>query len=552
MKHLVSVIWVVMVVLGAVVTGCEGARRYDSRLAAADSLMRVNPDSALALVERVCRDSLNNEGDCAYRDLLLTQARYRCYISATSDSDINRALAWFRAHPSDHEKLTRAYIYKGAVMEELGHPDSAMLYYKTAEVTASPDDYFNLGQINTRIGDLYRIYYADKQICYDKYRKALEYYRVTGNKNLQLNSLYNMGMCSGITGNGNSGNLLDSAALMAIELNDSSAFYDCREMSVRQLSMSDSTRPKAKQIAFHLLNRYKGFLTSDLLLDLAYIYDKDHVVDSAKYYVRYAIPHSVGSSGRIRVRAYEIMADIADYEGNKAKSYLYLDSCKYLSDSIFNNRQKYSIQFIENNENELLLSANDKKAKERQLCMVLVVVFGLAFPMLVFIFYQYRRIRLVKSIHQEVKNVRIDTHEALLEHLHAKESSVELLVQNIVSFLRTVIDTTEHDSPSVIRKRIKDSIYDVANEDFWEELRSYLDRYHNNIISEIAKNEKINTSDLRFIELECCGFSYVEIAITMGYSPKFVSIKRKRIAKKMGLKVSLQDFLTNAMNPIKP
>ena len=29
-------------------------------------------------------------------------------------------------------------------MEELGHPDSAMHYYKTAEVTAAPDDYYNL------------------------------------------------------------------------------------------------------------------------------------------------------------------------------------------------------------------------------------------------------------------------------------------------------------------------------------------------------------------------------------------------------------------------
>ena len=135
MKHLPVVI-LVMLVFGAVVSGCDGMRHYDSRLTAADSLMRSAPDSALVMVEAVVRDSLADEGDRAYRDLLLTQARYRCYITATSDSDINRALAWYRAHPSEREKLTRAYIYKGAVMEELGHPDSAMLYYKTAEATA--------------------------------------------------------------------------------------------------------------------------------------------------------------------------------------------------------------------------------------------------------------------------------------------------------------------------------------------------------------------------------------------------------------------------------
>ncbi len=151
MKRLLWVILAAMV-LGAVAPGCRHEPRYDSRLTAADSLLREDPDSALAMLEALAPDSpvarSDGEGgidfsdaDRAYHALLLTQARYKCYVTATSDSDINLALAYFRAHPADHEKLTRAYIYKGAVMEELGHPDSAMLYYKTAEANAAPDDY---------------------------------------------------------------------------------------------------------------------------------------------------------------------------------------------------------------------------------------------------------------------------------------------------------------------------------------------------------------------------------------------------------------------------
>ena len=93
MKHLLTVILSILA-LGATVSGCGGSHRYDSRLTAADSLMRSNSDSALAIVEGIARDSLTREGDRAYRDLLHTQARYRCYVTATSDSDINRALAW--------------------------------------------------------------------------------------------------------------------------------------------------------------------------------------------------------------------------------------------------------------------------------------------------------------------------------------------------------------------------------------------------------------------------------------------------------------------------
>ena len=133
--------WVIvaMLVLGAVVPSCSDAPRYDSRLTTADSLMRNNPDSALAIIEAVNRDSLTTEHDRAYRDLLLTQARYKAYIPATSDSDINRALSYYKQHPKEREKLTRAYLYKGAVMEELGFPDSAMIYYKHAEKTAAPE-----------------------------------------------------------------------------------------------------------------------------------------------------------------------------------------------------------------------------------------------------------------------------------------------------------------------------------------------------------------------------------------------------------------------------
>ena len=151
MKRLPVVILVMMVVLVAVVTGCSRVPHYDSRLAAADSLMQTRPDSALALVEAVSSDSLTNEGDQAYRNLLQTQARYKCYITATSDSDINRALNYYRSHPADREKLTRSYLYKGAVMEELEHTDSAMFYYRHAEATAAPDDYFNLGYVKLRI-----------------------------------------------------------------------------------------------------------------------------------------------------------------------------------------------------------------------------------------------------------------------------------------------------------------------------------------------------------------------------------------------------------------
>ena len=539
-------IWT-MLLLVAVVTGCHRAPRYDSRLVAADSLMHDYPDSALAIIDAVSLDSLATEADHAYRDLLITQARYKCYIVATTDSEINRALSYYQRHNGEREKLTRAYIYKGAVMEELGHPDSAMLYYKHAEATADEKDYSNLAQINIRIAALYRIYYADKQTCYDKYKKALQYSYADGNKELQLNCPYNMGMCSGITLNENSKRLLDTAAILALELNDSSVYYECREMTVRQSAVRKVNLSEAKSTAQDLILNYKKYLTPDIYLDLAHIYEHESRMDSAKYFLGFLIPQcEAEQNARIKVRFYSIMADIAKYEGNIAKSNAYLDSCKHLSDSISNNEQKYLIQSIENEKNnEQIAIIKDEKIKQQNLIWIVGAL--LAITIISFFIHQYRKNLIIKSILRDIKKEKVDTHETFLQRIHDKESSIELLVHNMVTFIQCAINTAEHDSPAIIRKRIKESIHDVINEDFWNELRAYLDKNHNNIISNIAKNPRINDTDIRFIELVCCGFSYIEIAITLGYSANYVSNKRMKIQRKLRLHQSLNDYLNQEM-----
>ena len=199
MKQLLVVI-LVMLVLGAVVPGCSDATRYDSRLTTADSLMHDNPDSALAIIEAVNRASLTTEHDRAYRDLLLTQARYRKRTAFANDSIINYALSYYRAHPAEREKLTRAYIYKGAVMEELGQPDSAMLYYKTAEKVAGSNDYFNLGYSNLRIAQLYQSFYVNDSAVVERMKRASRYFTAIGDTGFLITALGTQGGYPNIVG----------------------------------------------------------------------------------------------------------------------------------------------------------------------------------------------------------------------------------------------------------------------------------------------------------------------------------------------------------------
>ena len=544
MKQLLTVI-LLIVVLGATVSGCGGSHRYDSRLTAADSLMRSNPDSALAIVEGIARDSLTREGDRAYRDLLLTQARYRCYITATSDSDINRALCYYRAHSGEREKLTRAYIYKGAVMEELGHPDSAMLYYKTAEATAAPDNYFNLGQINIRIASLYRNFYADFHKCYEKYSNALKYYEYLGDKRMQQRCTFNMGICAGITHTENPKKLLERALVMATELKDSAAQYECKESMCCLLSRNDSSLHDSKALALDCLNKYKRFVNEDLLLDIAYIYTREHKFDSAMHFIGLVDEQQCLDSNRreqIQYRKNEILSSIAEHNGDMSLYKTANDSAIHVTEQIYNSKTRYVIQSIESQQERKL---TQKKDKDNNTLKVIIwgslAVFVLILMILTHFFL--RKLNRTEALIKEIQENGVNAHKDLIKQISGKDSEIAHFITSLVELLRMALQTKTVSQKLSLDSQLKSLVSQTTNDDFWHELLVHIDNSYNKIISRLSQNPRIKKSDLRFIGLACCGFSYAEIAFIMDYSPKYISNKRKSIAKKLGLNEPLLSYL---------
>ena len=539
-----------IVLLMALVTGCGGIHHYDGRLTAADSLMMPYPDSALALVTAIPDSVLTTEGDRAYRDLLMTQARYKCYVEITTsdDSAICRAMDYYRRHDGERDKLTRAYLYKGAVMEELGHVDSAMYYYKTAEAAADEKDYANLGQINTRIGTLYQWHYVNPQICYEKFKKALEYYRLTRNKRLQIDCLFNMAGCSGITHNDDPEQLFSMASQLAVEINDSLNYFRCNELLCRQLAFNGDSLSRAKQIAMHCLNDYRDYVNHDLLLDLADIYAQSGMSDSARFYLDFVTEDAgMVNLDQVRTRKYLILSKITRLEGDTALSSHYDMLSHQVSDSISNNRLIYQIQEIENENNTEQKKFHVKTIHDLRWLVRGIIALAIMILM-AFAFYHHRQVYHIKAIVKELKRSSVNKHELLVEQV-PQNSEISAFIVNLVTFMQSLIDSSQHETPSMLSKRIKEGIGNMtANEDFWNALRSYLDKNHNNIITKIAQNPTIKNKDLQFIELCCCGFSNVEIAIVMDYAPKYVSSKRGILAQKLGTDQPLQDYLNHLMS----
>ena len=526
-----------------VVTGCGGHARYDGRLVQADSLMWSTPDSALAVLSAL--DTLRGAADSAYRDLLLTQARYKAYqpITARDDSAITRALHWYRAHNGEREKLTRANLYKGAVMEELGRIDSAMYYYKTAEAAADTTDYTNLGQINIRIADLYRRYHGDMQACYEKSKQALRFYRLINDKQQQLACLIMVASSNGVVHKENSERLLHEASRLATELNDSASYFMCQELMCRQLLQGGKSYIKAKRIALDCYQHYGKYVNQHLLLDLADIYARTGVADSARYYIDKLnqLAHST-RSGQSTARYNFILSRISRLEGDSIQSALYDMQGHEVSDSIQNNKVKHIIHQVESDFNAEQDEQNQLKLKLLHWTIIALIVVGLAIIVSI-IYTALRKQYVAHAIIRDLKKAQIQDHDDLLNQLDTKSAVIERLVSNLVPLLKYCSGNEALNSTPEIAKQIKETVVEVADEDFWRELRTFLDKKHNGIISSFASYPRITNKDLKFIELSCCGFSYIEMAMILNYSPRYVINKRKIIAKKLNLDIPLQDYL---------
>ena len=83
MRRLIHIAFA-FILLTATVASCT--HHPDKRLVLADTLMWTNPDSSLAILSAINRDSLQGDENKAYYALLLTQAQFRCNIPLTSDT----------------------------------------------------------------------------------------------------------------------------------------------------------------------------------------------------------------------------------------------------------------------------------------------------------------------------------------------------------------------------------------------------------------------------------------------------------------------------------
>ena len=595
MKRLPLVILLIGVLLATVVAGCGRAPRYDGRLVAADSLMRDCPDSALAVVEGVCRDSLAADGDRAYRDLLLTQARYRCYVTATSDSTINRALAYYRAHPEEKEKLTRAYIYKGAVKEELNHPDSAMLYYKHAEANADTTDFFNLGYTNIRIAQLYQSQYSNDSEVVKRMKIAAGYFMATKDTDYLVTAIGTQGCYPQIIGKDSAYYYLRWAIDLSKRIQSNKRLQYQSKLAGLYFYSDDYCH--AKDVSMDII---RNCTTSPNEQQFYYYAARSFIhlneLDSAQWVIsRVPSPQNAVDSMNLFLTMAEFALATRHFHDHQHYSFAAQSIENRITEVSRNSKLPVSeVQFEAIQHEKYLTDKADRHVSHIFIISLLTILalFAAAQFIAKKLICHYQALINEKKLEverliEEIKNTknqlesekalndqhirRLDDKNKELEESNRRvkelENVQESLSSNTSDIVKLRIDALneiyqsiriknkadeEESGQSTIGRTVKDLyekrgiLHTTPKTSFWSKLRKSIDGEFNGIVSFVEKKyPKLSEKDLQLFMLICADFpnSIIKLCMSLTSDVTVSKYKKRLFSERIGIDVKIDDFI---------
>jgi len=138
-----------------------------------------------------------------------------------------------------------------------------------------------------------------------------------------------------------------------------------------------------------------------------------------------------------------------------------------------------------------------------------------------------------------------------ISEMQIKDERLKGFISSHMDMMREMIEACYHEPNNRIAENMKRIVkFQGSNKDNWVKLYDYIDIEHNDIMTRTRQNyPDLNDRDLLLLALTCMGFTYIQTAIIMGYSnATSVSVLKQRLAKKMGLDCSLNEYIENNGN----
>ena len=560
MKNTISlfILFLTMAMLAIMLPSCSGrSARYDSRLMAADSILKRNePDSALRLLTAIDGRQLSTAGDRAYYALLLTQAQYRCYANITSDSTINVALDYYKRHDGEQEKLTRSYIYKGAVTEVLGNPSLAMTYYKRAANEAAPDDHFNLGYANMRIGSLYRDYLVKDSADITFLKQALYHFR-------QVPDNFYVAQCLSTIGSSYSAiNCKDSALIYLDQADKLIKAQNLKSIEIlnqryladlKMFSHNVKDIEEAKNIAVSLADKDTDE-RNHLLMAAAYTLAKLNKVDSANYYLEQVEKDKLTDGSRVLYN--DCLAELARCHGDANQFQFYYVKASQIADSLSDNAMQFKLRDVEAKYDNEVLKNRSLRYRHNWIVSLLAALLLVGASLWAAMAMRRRlreRQRQVLESEDTIERLRNET-ALLSSQLNAHQAMSDDLKQAIryqIDIFSQLVEkhAVKHvNSPKKFSEAFLEAYHKCEPDSaFWLSLRTYANSQYNNIIDQsIADYPELSKTDINYLTLYCCGLPLSVIMACMGYGQSHTAYNKKRhVAQVLGSSNNLDAYVNH-------
>ena len=202
--------------------------------------------------------------------------------------------------------------------------------------------------------------------------------------------------------------------------------------------------------------------------------------------------------------------------------------------------------------------------------ILFVILLVTIFLLIWFSYYNHRTRQRVKKMLNDFKDEKVNEHQELLRRIEAYEEQIRRNTEKIeenkirlrqienlkVSLNRHILNmkklikiaNSKSDKPEYIKKESLGKMLSgsIETEEFWAEIELFVnENYHGFASCMREQYRELDEQEIRFLNLMCCDFTYGEIALIMGYSKNFISVKRSRIINKLGITVPFDKFVAS-------
>ena len=551
--------------------------RVQPVLAAADSLMMSRPEAALdtlLTLDSTVAASLRGRERADYT-LLMTEARYKCWLPVAEDTAITKAAGYYRRKGPD-SRLARALMMQGAVYQEGGDPVQALVSYKEAEpVMESSGDYEQLGLLNTRIGELYQKTFTDGPSMVYRYRRAVACFE-KGETYGRLPSAY-LSLARVLLPDKDSlqvwENYYAKGLEYAIACKDTARLVEAMDQKATYLRLYKEDYAEAARVSLEALEKYRKYLTLNYYTDFNFIvsesYLKMGLTDSARVYAD-RIPESDAVSRMIRDR---LNSQISGSAGEWESAYGYSMSSRTIQDSLRGSGEGLMLSGQERSIDDQRTQLAHKKEK-RNLKAVIVTVVALAVAVCILTVSIAVRLRVLRSKIRKAMdgiNVPVEGNENDAENINILSSYVKEYFNSLQER-----ENASSEVSSVMKTQL--SILDEILENYYVygSAESRLSFRISEVIERRLRRSKakeaimratsvlypgfpeylqykygFTETDLFYTSLLLCGFNNGSQQVITGNKMTSISVARSKAAAKTGKNCRLTTFLMEELEVFK-